>query len=166
MRRKTGWVPRLALLHRKRLVYCTVKFEVPTIPSREAEIVVEPVATGLAKPALVMVATAVSLELHVTDSVTLPLVPSEYVAVAVYCSPLPPTLKVKFCGFTVMVVMVLVLTVSTATLEMTLPDLAVMLVVDIVVPAVASPEVLMVATPVLEEVHVTDDDTSPVELLP
>lgn len=72
---------------------------------------------------------------------------------------------VAFCGLTVMVVMILLLTVRGDAVEVTLPDLAVMFVVPNAT-AVASPVVLMVAMFVAEDTHVTCEVTSPVVLLP
>lgn len=63
----------------------TVNDVVPIAPPRVALMVVLPSATGLAKPVLLMVATEVALEAQVTEVVTFPIVPSEYVAVAVNC---------------------------------------------------------------------------------
>ncbi len=133
-------------------------------PLTAALIVVVPVATPVARPELVMVATPVLLEFHVTDVVISPNEPSEYVAVAVNCC-CEPDVIVWFCGVTAMLDMVLLLTVSTDAGEITLPDLAVMLLVPSAT-AVARPVVLMVAMLVADETHVTVELTSPVELLP
>jgi hypothetical protein len=144
--------------------YCTVRLAVPrTLPS-EALIVVLPLATAVANPAEVIVATPELLEFQVTDDVMSPKEPSEYVAVAAYCCCVP-TVRVWLCGLTAMLVTVLALTVSTAAGEITLPDLAVMLEVPNAT-AVALPAVLMVATLVAEDAQVTCPVTSPVVLLP
>lgn len=63
----------------------TVNDVSPTAPPSDALMVTLPSATGLAKPVLVIVATVVALELQVAEAVTFPIVPSEYVAVAVNC---------------------------------------------------------------------------------
>jgi hypothetical protein len=54
-------------------------------PLNDAEIVVEPAEIPVASPAEVMVATAVELEFQVVEVVTSLVVPSDMVAVAVYC---------------------------------------------------------------------------------
>lgn len=65
-----------------------------------------------------------------------------------------------------------VATVRVAEVEVTLPDFAVIVVLASLLPdgrvevAVANPEVLMVATVALDELQVTVEVTSPVELLP
>jgi hypothetical protein len=87
-----------------------------------AVIVVVPVATAFTNPVVEIVATEVLLELHETELVTLPVVPSEKVAVAVYCCEVPLVI-VAFDGLIAMLVIVLLLTVSVV-LAMTLFDLA------------------------------------------
>src|ERR1035437_6666 len=58
--------------------YCTVSWVDPTTPPKAALIVVEPVATAVARPPeVVMVATLVSLEFQVTEFVMSPKEPSE-----------------------------------------------------------------------------------------
>ena len=145
--------------------YDTVSWVVPMTPLKAAVIVVVPVATAVARPpGLAIVATAVLLEFQVTELVMLPKEPSEYVAWAVYCC-FEPAVKVWFCGLTEMLTMVLLLTVSTDAGEITLPDFAVMFVVPSAT-GVARPAMLMVATVVADDTHVTCDVTSPVVLLP
>ena len=78
-------VPNTTANPRSERLYCTVSEAVPVTPPKVAIIVVVPVEMALAKPVEVMVATLTLLELHVTDVVMSPFVPSEYVAVAVYC---------------------------------------------------------------------------------
>ena len=51
--------------------YCTVRVAVPATPFRDAVIVAVPVATAVATPEEVMVATVVSLEVQDTDEVML-----------------------------------------------------------------------------------------------
>lgn len=55
----------------------TVNDVLPTAPASEALMVTLPMETGLAKPALVIVATVVALEVQVADVVMSPIVPSE-----------------------------------------------------------------------------------------
>ncbi len=127
---------------------------------------VDPIETGLANPLELIVATPGTLELQVAWLVTLPKVPSENVAVAVNCA-------VWFCDndmleldvLMVRAVTVLVLTVRLAVAVTLLVDLAVIVVVPSATP-VANPALLMVATLVDEEVHITCEVTSPVLLSP
>jgi len=63
----------------------TVSDVLPTALPSDALMVTLPMETGLAKPALVIVATEVALEVQVAEVVMSPIVPSEYVAVAVNC---------------------------------------------------------------------------------
>src|ERR1039458_2927879 len=65
--------------------YCTVSWVIPMTPPKATVIVVVPVATGVTRPDVLIVATPVLLDLQVTDVVMSPKEPSEYVAVAVYC---------------------------------------------------------------------------------
>jgi hypothetical protein len=55
----------------------TVSDVLPTAPPSDALMVVLPMETGLAKPALVIVATEVALEVQVAEIVMFPIVPSE-----------------------------------------------------------------------------------------
>ncbi len=128
--------------------------------------VVVPVDTGVASPLALIVATVGMLELQVTWLVTSPKLPSEKVAVAVNCWVWPEDSEmVGLDGEMVMAVTVLLLTVNVALAVTLLLDLAVIVVVPSATP-VANPELLMVATPVDEEVQVTVEETSPVLLLP
>ncbi len=67
----------------------TVKVAVPDMSPEVAVMVVVPAATDAARPALLIVATAVSDELHVADAVKSCVVLSEYVPVAVNCCVVP-----------------------------------------------------------------------------
>ncbi len=83
---------------------------------------------------------------------------------AVYCC-CEPAIKLWFCGLTLMLFIVLLLTVSTDAGEVTLPDFAVMFAVPSATP-VASPAALMVAILGADDIQVTCDVTSRTELLP
>jgi hypothetical protein len=130
-------------------------------------IVAVPTETGLAKPPLVvMVAILGELDDQVASEVTLLVDPSEKVAVAVNCW-LCARLNdiVALAGVTEMLVTVLLLTVRIVEAETLLLDFAVIVVVPSATP-VANPELSMVAMPVVDEVQVTCEVTSPVLLLP
>jgi hypothetical protein len=101
-----------------------------------------------------MIATLVLLEFHAAE--TFPTVPSEKVAEAANCCVCPAEIEMLGSdGVTVMAVMVLVLTVIDAVaVTLLLFDLAVIVEVPSAT-AVASPELLMVAILVAEEVHAT-----------
>ena len=71
-----------------------------TVPS-VAVMVVPPVAAPFATPLLLIAATAVVLELHVTELLTSWLVPSLNVPVAVYCCVVPFAID-TFAGVTAM----------------------------------------------------------------
>jgi len=131
-----------------------------TLPDT-AVIVVVPAATEVASPfepaALLIVATPVLDELQVTDLVRFWLVLSEYVPVAVNCW-LAPLAIFGFAGVTEIEMRVVGLIVREAVPRM-LPEAAMI----VAVPAstdVASPcepaALLIVATPVLEELQVTE----------
>ena len=65
--------------------YCTVTVALPVFPPKVAEIVAVPVETAVTNPVLFTVAIVVSLEFQVAEFVTLLVVLSEKVAVAVSC---------------------------------------------------------------------------------
>lgn len=125
-----------------------------------------PVASPPLLPVATMVATVVSLEVHIAWVVTSVFEPSSSVAMALNCFVVWPreNWRVKLEGLTVIVVTVWLLTVNVV-LALTLPDLAVTVVVPIATP-VANPPALMVAMPVFDEVHVTLSVASPMVLLP
>jgi hypothetical protein len=138
----------------------------PTTPPALALTVVVPTPTGDATPVvLLMVATAVTLDVH--DAVTLPVVLSEKVATAVNCTVPPVESEIESSdGVTVIDVMILSLTVIGAVaVTLLLFDLAVRVEVPSAA-AVTSPELSTVATLVAEEVQLTCEVTSPVVLLP
>lgn len=125
-----------------------------------------PMETGLANPEEVIVATLGTLEVKLAIEVTFWKVPSEKVAVTVYCTVwLCDSDIVMFCGLRVRAVTVLLLTVSDAVAVTLLVDLAVMVAVPSATP-VANPEVSMVAIVGADEIQVTCEVTSPVLLLP
>ena len=128
-------------------------------PLNVAEIVVEPTVTAVASPLELIVATAVVLELQVVDVVTSLVLLSEYVAVAVNCC-VRPERSDGFAGEIAMLFTTTSLTVRVV-LAVTVevvdePDEGVMVAVMVVGPftsAVASPEELIVAVDVDDDVH-------------
>lgn len=129
-----------------------------------------PTDTAVAKPAAFMLTTLVALEVQPAEDVTFPTEPSENVAEAVNCCrvtpPVPDTLIVAGLGFTVIDMMVLLLTVRGAVaVALLFVDFAVM-VVDPSAIAVTKPELLIVAMFVFDDNHVTLSVTSPLVLLP
>jgi hypothetical protein len=82
----------------------------PVIPLKVAEIVLVPTATPVARPAVVMVATPVFEEVHVTWPVRFCVVLSLYVPVAVNCCVIPAGIA-GLAGVTVMDVRVAAATV-------------------------------------------------------
>jgi hypothetical protein len=138
----------------------TASVAVPVMLPDVAVIVVEPVATDVARPleptALLMAATPVVDELQVTAVVRFCVVLSEYVPVAANCWVVPKAM-LGLMGVTVMNTSVAEVTVSVVDPDM-LPDIA----VTIVEPAatdVARPleptALLMAATAAFDEFHVT-----------
>jgi hypothetical protein len=83
---------------------------------------VDPVPTALASPAVLIVATAAAEELHVAVLVRFCVLPSAYVPVAVNCSVLPLTID-GFAGVTAIDTSVGGVTVSVVLPE-TVPDVA------------------------------------------
>lgn len=143
---------------------------VPAVPPSEALIVALPVEAAVAKPAALILTTLVALEVQPAEDVTFPTEPSENVAEAVNCCcvtpPVPDTLIVAGFGFTVIDMMVLLLTVIGAVaVALLLVDFAVMVAVPSAT-AVTNPELSIVATFVLDDNHVTLSVTSPLVLLP
>lgn len=132
----------------------------PEIPPETAAIVVVPVVTPVATPfdpaALLMVATPAFDELQVTEAVMVWVELSEYVPVAVNCC-VPPFARVAPVGETFIETSVAAFTVRVVDPEM-LPKAALIVVVP-VATEVANPfepaALLIVATPVLEELQVT-----------
>jgi hypothetical protein len=77
----------------------TVSVVEPLIEPEAAWMVVLPVATAVARPPLVIVATAVLVEVQLTELVRFCWLPSLYVPVAVNCSVAPFTID-AFAGVT------------------------------------------------------------------
>jgi hypothetical protein len=84
--------------------------------------VVDPVPTALASPAVLIVATAAAEELHVAVLVRFCVLPSEYVPVAVNCCVLPLVID-AFAGVTAIDTSVAAVTVSVVLPE-TAPEVA------------------------------------------
>src|SRR5271166_5954489 len=130
----------------------TVRTVDPVMPLSVALMVEVPVATPVARPAVVIVATDVVAEAHVTWLVRFAVELSEYVPVAVNCS-VSPLAMLGLAGVTAIDCNVAAVTVSTV--EPVTP-LSVALIEEVPVPTpVASPAVVMVATVVVAEAHVT-----------
>lgn len=137
--------------------YCTVRFVEEVIPFKVAVIVVVPGATPVAMPVDPIVAMVGSLELQVTEVVTVDVVPSEYAAVAVNGWVLP-VVMVVLVGDTVSSFKTLLLTVSVV-LCVKLPSVAVIVVFPSATP-VASPFASIVAMAGFEDVQVTVEEIS------
>ncbi len=127
-----------------------------------------PIETALANPLPLTVTTEGTLEVQAAEFVTSPTEPSENVAEALNCWVLPPIMpesdSVALDGFTVILLMVLLLTVTLAVAD-ALPDLAVMVVFPKATP-VTKPVLLIVAMLVDEDDQVTRELTSAWVLLP
>jgi len=131
----------------------TVRVVVPLMLPEAAWMVVLPVATPAAKPAPLIVATAVFVELQVTELVRFCVLPSLYVPVAVNCWLIPlatdgvtgvTAIEANTGGVTVRVVDPLMP-----------PDVATITLLP-VATALARPVALIAATPVLVELQVTE----------
>lgn len=66
-------------------------------PPEVAAMVAVPTATALANPVDEMVATELGVEVQVAMAVTSAVEPSEYVAVAVYCTLVGPRERLRVC---------------------------------------------------------------------
>jgi hypothetical protein len=115
--------------------------------------VLVPTPAPVAKPALVMVAVAVVPDDQVTDVVRFCVLLSLNVPVAVNCCVAPFAID-GFAGVTAIDCSVAAVTVSTVD-PLTEPDVALMVLVPTPAP-VAKPVLVMVATEVVAEPHVTD----------
>ena len=127
---------------------------VPLTLLRAALMVADPEATPVASPEELIVATEAFEDVHVTEDVTSPVVPSVYVAVAWNCC-VEPAAKLVLAGVTAIDD-----TVADAepTVRVAFPLTPLSVAVMVAEPAatpVASPAELMVATAVLEELQVT-----------
>jgi hypothetical protein len=138
-------------LFARRCRYCTVNVVEAVTPLKVAVIVVVPVEMPVATPAALMVAAAVLLDVHVAELVTMAVVLSEYVAVAVNCC-VEPESTVALVGAIVMELTTLLLTVRVVLWVMPL-SVAVIVVLPSAT-AVARPEAAIVAIAGLEEVQV------------
>jgi hypothetical protein len=128
----------------------TVIDALPEAPFREALMEVEPVATPVARPPALTVATEVLATVQVAVAVTSVGEPPGLVAVAVNCCVAPAT-KLAGLGEIEMVVAV--------TFKGALPLTPLKVAVTVVGPAatpVARPVALTVATPVLADFHVAE----------
>ena len=137
----------------------TVSDEVPLIPPMAAVITLEPVATAVARPLELMVATDVVAEVQVTVELTFPVEPSLYLAVALNCW-VAPIATLGLAGDTVMELK------EGATVSVALPLIPLTVAVTLVEPAAtacASPLVLTVATDWVVAAQVADEVTFAVE---
>ncbi len=125
-----------------------VSLNAPTV----AVIVVEPAATVMAMPELLMVVTDGDEELQVTPVDKSWLLPSLYVAVAVNCR-LMPMPRVRSSGVTVMDTMLGAVTVTLVDWE--IPAKVAETFVDPAATAVSNPLASIVAVAVEEELQVT-----------
>lgn len=141
----------------------TVSVAVPLTPLREAVMAVEPVATAVAIPEELIVATAVFAEVQAAVVLTFPVEPSLYVAVAVNCC-VAPVVRDADAGVIAMEERV---GAAGVTVSMAVPVTPLMVAVRVVVPAaaaaVARPAALTVATLVEELLQLAVEVTSPVE---
>src|SRR5208283_2644235 len=131
----------------------TVKAVDPLIEPEVAVKVVDPTATPVANPLLLMVAAAGFDELQVAEAVRLLVVPLEYVPVAVNCCVDPPATE-ELEGVTAMDTRVAEVAVRTVD-PLIVPEVALIVVLP-AATAVANPAELIVATLVTEEVQVTE----------
>ena len=124
----------------------------PEIPPKVALMAAVPAATAVARPPVLILATALFDELQVTCVVISWFVPSEYVPVAVNCW-MPPTAMLRLAGVTDIEDKIAEVTVRVALPEM-LPNLAVMAAVP-AATAVTRPLLVTVAAVVFDEPQVT-----------
>jgi len=123
----------------------------PLIDPDVAMIVVLPVPAPVAKPALVIVATEVLVELQTTEPVMFKVPPSLNMPVAVNCCVTPLAIEV-FAGVTAIDTSV---AVTVRFVEPLIePEVAMIVVLPVPAP-VASPALVIVATEVLVELQVT-----------
>jgi hypothetical protein len=142
----------------------TVSIAVPLTPLSEAVIVLEPAATAVASPPVLIVAAALLEDVQVAVDVTFAVELSLYVAVAVNCCIAPATM-LGLAGVTAMEVIVFVVAAVTVSIAVPLTPLReAVIVLEPAATAVASPDVLIVAAALLEDVQVAVDVTFAVEL--
>jgi hypothetical protein len=135
-----------------RVAAVTVMVLMPEILPEAAVMVAKPVATAVARPLLLTVATEVTDELQVTCVVISRLIPSEYVPVAVNWL-VTSAGRLAMAGVTDMEVSTAGVTVRVALPEM-VPEVAVM-VAEPVTMGAAKPLLLTVATEVFDDLQVT-----------
>lgn len=138
----------------------TVSEAVPLTPPIEAKIAVEPAPTAFARPDEFIEATAVFALVHPTVVVTLAVVPSLYVAIAVNCCVSPAAI-LAFAGEIVIEVTVLADTAREAV--PLIPFREAVIAVDPWLIAFASPEGFIVATEAFPLVQATTLVTFAVE---
>jgi hypothetical protein len=144
-------------------VAVTVRVVEPLMAPEAALIVVVPAATPVANPPVVIVATVVVCEVHVAVLVKFCVELSEKVPVAVNCSVAPFTID-GFAGVTAIDTSVGAVTVTVRVVEpLIAPEVACILLVPAATP-VANPPAVIVATPVVCEVQVTEPVKFCVEL--
>src|ERR1700735_2504679 len=131
----------------------TVSVADPRRAPEAALMVLVPAATPVANPPVVIVATLVVPELHVTELVKFCVELSEKVPVAVNCC-FAPTLTEGFAGVTAIDTSVAAVTVRVVE-PLIAPETALIVLVPGATP-VAIPPVVMVATPVVAELQVTE----------
>jgi len=131
----------------------TVRTVEPLTAPSVALMLLVPTATPWARPLVLMVATEVVAEAHVTEPVMTAVELSEYVPVAVNCWLAPATID-GLAGVTAMLCRVADVTVSTVE-PLIRPDVALIVVVPAATP-VASPPKLIVAVAVVPEAQVTE----------
>jgi hypothetical protein len=131
----------------------TARIVEPVTPPETALMVVDPAPTPEARPAELMVATPVFVELQVTEAVRFWVVPSLKVPVAVNCSVSPLAIE-GFVGVTLMEASVAAVTVRVV-VPVTLPETALM-VADPAPTPEARPAAVIVATPVFVELQVAE----------
>ncbi|HZP04489.1 MAG TPA: hypothetical protein VFB43_06280 [Terracidiphilus sp.] len=139
----------------------TVNAAVAVSPFAEAVTVVAPAAAAVAKPDVLIVATVVLEELQVTPDVSVPVVPSLYVATTENCC-VAPAVTVALSGVTAMDLTVGVLAVTVSAVVAVSPFAEAVIVVMPAATAVTNPDALTVATAVLEEFQITPEVRAPV----
>src|SRR5581483_6990544 len=130
----------------------TVSTVEPLTDPKVALIVLVPAATPVASPAVVIVATEVVPDAHVTWLVTFCVLLSVYVPVAVNCCVVPLAID-GFAGVTAIDCNAAAVTVSTVE-PLTEPNVALIVLVPTPAP-VARPPAAIVATDVVADAHVT-----------
>ncbi len=141
----------------------TVSVALPLTPIREAVIVLDPAATAVASPAALIVAAALLLDVQVAVEVTFAVELSLYVAVAVNCC-VAPAVMLGVAGVTATAVSVFVAAVTVSLAVPLIPLSEAVTEVEPAATAVASPDMLIVAAELLEDVQLAVEVTFAVEL--